>query len=91
MTRAADGAAAGRRLDRSQSTASRVPTSASAIMNRAATQASTLVIECAIENRPIAGPAPWLVAYAKPSGLPPATVGPLPGGAANIQVFYSPS
>ena len=39
-------------------------------MNSAATQASTLVIECAMENRSIAGPAPWLVAYAKPIRAP---------------------
>ena len=53
---------AGRRRDRIHSTASRVTTSASAIRNRAATQASTLVIECATENRSIAEPAPWLAA-----------------------------
>jgi DNA-binding transcriptional LysR family regulator len=69
-TGAGAAAEAGRRLERSHSTASRVTTSASAIRNRAATQASTLVIEWATENRPIAGAAPWVVAQAKPIRAP---------------------
>ena len=52
----------GRRRDRIHSTARRVTTSASAIKNSAATHASTLVTECAAENRSIAGPDPWLAA-----------------------------
>src|ERR1700729_1073903 len=61
---------AGSRRDRAHSAASRVTTSASAIRNSAATHASTLVIEWPTENRSIAGPAPWLVAHAKPIRAP---------------------
>jgi hypothetical protein len=65
MRAAAAAAAGASRRPRKQMTASRVSTSARAIITSAATHAAEPVMWCAMLKRAMAGPAPWPAATAK--------------------------